>query len=96
MGGQGMDDSEAKMVEDDDEEEYLFKCKDCGSHELYVEHYYTTWAGDYHTHCVERSKLNIDSTDDHRGEDWDRPEELESGRDDPPSPPTSPYLATQD
>lgn len=62
--------------------QYLFTCKDCGSHDLYVEHYYTVWQGAYWTGYVRTGLLNIESTDEHRVENWDEPEEIDSGKED--------------
>ena len=64
----------------DEAEQYLFTCKNCGSHNLYVEHYYTVWQGNHRTKYVKRGVLNIDSTDEHRVEEWDDPEEVDYGR----------------
>jgi hypothetical protein len=77
-----MDKGQLCSVLDEEVEDYLFTCEACGSHELYVEHYYTTWLGDHYTHHVERASLNIEDTAEHRPEDWEKPEEVESGRDD--------------
>ncbi|OGU62087.1 MAG: hypothetical protein A2V66_07995 [Ignavibacteria bacterium RBG_13_36_8] len=65
------------------ESDYLFTCKDrCGSHDLYVEHYYTIWQGTQWSTCVERGSLNIDNTDEHRTEEWEDPEKIDSGHED--------------
>ncbi len=59
-------------------EEFLFTCKDCGSHELYVEHFYIQRQGRSWTEYVERGTLG----DDHRVSEWDSAEEVESGEED--------------
>jgi hypothetical protein len=56
--------------------------KDCGSHDLYVEYYYTVWQGHYWTTYVKKGSLNLESTDEHRAEAWDEPEEIDSGEED--------------
>ncbi|MGB3478357.1 MAG: hypothetical protein WBB67_04270 [bacterium] len=67
---------------DDAAEQYLFTCKDCGSHDLYVEYYYTVWQGAYWTAYVKTGLLNLESTDEHRIEDWNEPEEIDSAKED--------------
>ena len=61
------------------ENEFLFTCKECGSHDLYVECYYKTWKGAYWKIYVKRGSLNIEDISEHRVEDWEEDEEMDSG-----------------
>ncbi len=68
--------------EDQPEEEHVFTCKDCGSHELSVEHFYTVNQGRCRIEYVEIGLLEIDREMDHHVE-WDNPEEVDRDCDEP-------------
>ncbi len=69
--------------EDQTEEEYLFTCKDCGSHDLEFEHIYEVIQGRCTITYSETGWEEIDSEWDHRFENLDRPEEVDRVYDEP-------------
>jgi hypothetical protein len=60
-----------------------YTCKECGSHELFVEHFFTAYAGAHWVEFLEKGDLNIDTADDaaHTVEEWSEAEEVETGSD---------------
>lgn len=60
-----------------------FTCKECGSHELIVEHFFTAYAGPTWVEFLEKGDLNLEPGDEaaHTVEEWSEPEEVETGLD---------------